>query len=131
LPPLICGSATAGREYEYDTLRSLDDTQALALDALRGQQVHAVAGLGNPERFFSFLRSQGLRLIRHEFPDHYQYEQDDLLFNDELAVVMTEKDAVKCQRFARPGQWYLPIHAVLGTAFEHRLNTLLQEIANG
>ena len=118
-------------QYEYDRLHSLDDMQMLGLDALVGRPVHAVAGLGNPERFFAFLHAQGVQLIRHEFPDHYQYEQNDIVFHDDLAVVMTEKDAVKCRRFAGEGQWYLPIQAVMSHAFEHRLQILLQEIADG
>jgi len=133
---LQVGNGQAGKheylmEYEYDRLYSLDGRQVLELDALHGKQVHAVAGLGNPERFFSFLQRQGMRVIRHEFPDHYQYAQNDIVFNDDLAVVMTEKDAVKCRHFASAGQWCLPIQAVMGNAFEHRLHILLQEIADG
>ncbi len=118
-------------EYEYGNLHSLDGLRQQAPHSLEGKAVHAIAGLGNPERFFSFLHSRGARVIRHEFPDHYQYKQKDIVFDDDLAVVMTEKDAVKCRDFAGDNHWYLPIDAVLGDAFEHQLTVALKEIADG
>ncbi len=63
----------------------------------RGSTVHAVAGIGNPQRFFHTLRGLGLQLIEHPFPDHHQFASQDLQFGDNLPVVMTEKDAVKCR----------------------------------
>ncbi|MGI9274712.1 MAG: tetraacyldisaccharide 4'-kinase [Endozoicomonas sp.] len=74
-------------------------------------KVHAVAGIGNPERFFQTLESLGFEVIAHPFPDHHDFLPDDLVFPDDLPVVMTAKDAVKCRRFARPGLWYLPVRA--------------------
>lgn len=76
-------------------------------------RVHAVAGIGNPERFFREIETRGLEVIRHTFPDHHPYHADDFAFDDELPVVMTEKDAVKCERFARPGWWCLAVEARL------------------
>jgi tetraacyldisaccharide 4'-kinase len=60
-----------------------------------GGAVHAVAGIGHPQRFFKQLRSLGLELIEHAFPDHYQFRPDDIDFADDLPILMTEKDAVK------------------------------------
>jgi tetraacyldisaccharide 4'-kinase len=75
------------------------------------ETVHAVAAIGNPERFFSTLTSAGLRVQRHIFPDHHDFKAEDICFTDGLPVIMTEKDAVKCQSFARNNHWYLPVTA--------------------
>jgi tetraacyldisaccharide 4'-kinase len=64
------------------------------------QKIHAVAGIGNPERFFKQLQQQGFEVIKHPFADHHQFSSTDLQFGDDLPVVMTAKDAVKCQQFA-------------------------------
>lgn len=80
---------------------SVSAGDVLPLDTLKtGTQVHAVAGIGNPQRFFSTLRMLGLTVIEHEYPDHYAFTANDLQFADQLPVVMTEKDAVKCAEFA-------------------------------
>lgn len=75
--------------------------------------VHAVAGIGNPERFFKTLKSLGFKVIPHSFPDHHQFMPADLQFGDDRPVLMTAKDAVKCQRFAGANCWYLPVQAHL------------------
>ena len=62
----------------------------------RGQRVHAVAGIGNPARFFALLRAHGLEICEHAFPDHHALAAAELAFGDEVPVLMTEKDAVKC-----------------------------------
>ena len=110
--------------------RLLDDRKELVA-SLAGEPIHAVAGIGNPLRFFSQLRGLGLRVIEHPFPDHYRYRPADLDFGDDLPVLMTEKDAVKCQRFARPNHWYLPVNAELPAQFGLRLLSLLRERTHG
>jgi tetraacyldisaccharide 4'-kinase len=87
-----------------------------ALVALAGRPVHALAGIGNPARFFAALRAAGLELIEHPFPDHHRYSAAELRFDDGLAVIMTEKDAVKCQAFAPDHCWYLPVTASFAAA---------------
>ncbi len=67
--------------------------------------VHAVAGIGNPSRFFATLKNMGFTVIEHAFPDHHMFIEKDCLFNDEFPVLMTEKDAVKCADFAK-ANWY-------------------------
>ncbi len=102
------------------------------LDLLRGETVHAVAGIGHPAKFFNRLRDHGLRLKEHAFPDHHAYQASDIQFNDELPVIMTEKDAVKCQRIATSRHWCLPIEARLSEDFGKQLLTQLNKrIANG
>ncbi len=73
--------------------------------------VHAVAGIGNPQRFFTQLRAQGLTLIEHPFPDHHPLTATELDFRDGRPVLMTEKDAVKCGSIAAPGLWFVPVTA--------------------
>ena len=74
---------------------------ARPLASFRGRGVHAVAGIGNPARFFAQLRALGLNVIEHPFPDHHPFNAAELDFADELPVLMTEKDAVKCARVRR------------------------------
>src|SRR3546814_10625700 len=62
-----------------------------------GQALHAVAGIGNPRRFFNTLETLHWRPIPHGFADHAQYSAQALNFTPSLPVVMTEKDAVKCR----------------------------------
>jgi tetraacyldisaccharide 4'-kinase len=81
------------------------------LAAWRGQCVHAVAGIGNPARFFAQLRGYGLTVLEHPFPDHHPFSAGELDFADQLPVLMTEKDAVKCAGFANPRLWYVPVVA--------------------
>lgn len=82
-----------------------------------GQQVHAVAGIGNPQRFFNTLEGLHWRPVPHAFADHAVFSAQALSFTPALPVVMTEKDAVKCASFAAPGWWYLAVEAVPSPAF--------------
>lgn len=77
----------------------------------RGQRVHAVAGIGDPRRFFDLLARHGVYVTPHRFPDHHPYTRSDLDFGDDRPVLMTEKDAVKCTVFAEPGWWSVRIDA--------------------
>lgn len=81
-----------------------------------GSPVHAVAGIGNPERFFRQLESLGLEVIRHPMPDHAALTMDDILFTDHYPVLMTEKDAVKCTEFADQRHFFVPVTAELREA---------------
>ena len=94
----------------YYTLNSLinltDPTICQPLNRWQGRTVHAVAGIGHPEHFFNQLEKSGLHLLRHTFFDHHRYLAKEIYFADDLPVIMTEKDAVKCQSFAN--QQHLP-----------------------
>ena len=79
--------------------------------SFKGETVHAVAGIGHPARFFAQLRRLGMRIIEHPFPDHHRYAPWELNFSDQLPVIMTQKDAVKCERFAGDRAWYLAVEA--------------------
>lgn len=92
------------------------------------QTVHGVAGLGNPERFFAGLRQAGMQLIEHRFPDHHPFRPEDLVFDDDYPVLMTEKDAVKCRRFAEPHHWYVSAEAELDSRFATQLEKAVAAI---
>ena len=89
--------------------------------------VHAVAGIGNPERFFATLRELGLKIVPHAFPDHHAFRPQDLEFGDARPVIMTEKDAVKCEAFARPHYWVLAISARPAGGLAERILQRLKE----
>lgn len=81
-----------------------------------GQHLHAIAGIGHPRRFFAHLEHLGLKAQEHAFPDHHHYSGNDIAFDDADAVLMTEKDAVKCAAFATEKCWVLRVDAQVSTA---------------
>jgi tetraacyldisaccharide 4'-kinase len=95
---------------------------------LRGARVHALAGIANPARFFATLRALGFELVEHAFPDHHAFDAADLDFADDLPVLMTEKDAVKCARFATARCFYLPVSAELPDALLDLLHARLKAV---
>jgi tetraacyldisaccharide 4'-kinase len=104
-------------ELHGGTMQALLDGHTRPLADFAGQTVHAVAAIGHPVRFFASLRAQGLQVIEHPFPDHHAFVAGDLSFDDGNPVLMTEKDAVKCQPFAQPHWWSVPVRAVLPPTF--------------
>ncbi|UCC57228.1 MAG: tetraacyldisaccharide 4'-kinase [Gammaproteobacteria bacterium] len=104
-----------------------DDNDVRELKSFRGSSVHAVAGIGNPQRFLDFLRQAGLRVEVHLFPDHHAYTEKDVDFGDDRPVLMTAKDAVKCRDFGLRNAWYVPVTIEMGADFTERLLELLQE----
>lgn len=109
----VFAMALAGKELH----RATDARDLRTVDAFAGQRVHAVAGIGDPGRFFRYLEKFGARPAPHPFPDHHPFRPEDLEFGDDAPVLMTEKDAVKCKRFAKPHHWVLPVHAAPEPAF--------------
>ena len=95
--------------------------------APKAGKVHAVAGIGNPGRFFKTLDDLGFDVIPHAFADHHAFTREDIDFDDSLPVLMTAKDAVKCQPFADPRHWYLPVTADLPEGTLDHIVTLIQE----
>jgi tetraacyldisaccharide 4'-kinase len=86
-----------------------------ALREFAGHSVHAIAAIGNPQRFFDMLRSRAIDVVPHPLPDHAHLRAEDIFFADDRAVLMTEKDAVKCADIAGPQHWYVPVRAVFST----------------
>ncbi len=100
-----------------DSATPLKGGRARPLQAFAGQRVHAVAGIANPQRFFQMLRARDIGVVPHAFADHHRYQPDDLSFGSQLPVLMTEKDAVKCQAFATDWHYAVPLQAELPAAF--------------
>ncbi len=124
------GSAS---EVQWPMRLVLADAQPLSGGAARplasfaGQAVHAVAGIGNPSRFFSALRAQGLLPVEHAFPDHHAYLAADLQFSPALPLLMTEKDAVKCAEFEPATAYAVPVCAHLPPALFAALHARLAD----
>ena len=93
--------------------------------------MHAIAGIHDPTHFFTYLRNHKLDLIIHHFPDHHIFTEKDINFNDDLSVVMTEKDAVKCLKFSDSMHWYIPVKAQLDKSFANTLDNYMEKILNG
>jgi len=102
-------------------VRMTDARDVRPAKSFAGQRVHAVAGIGDPKRFFLQLARFGIKLVPHPFPDHHAFRAEDFAFGDSDPVVMTEKDAVKCKRFAQAHFWVFPVSASLDPAFERWL----------
>ncbi len=120
-----------GMELRAGHLRNLADGRVRALPEFAGCTVHAVAGIGNPARFFAGLRAAGLVVQEHTFPDHHRFRAQDLEFGDGAPVIMTAKDAVKCERFARPEYWCLEAAAFPDAGFGPSVLRLLKEKSGG
>lgn len=97
---------------------NMDDPTLIApLSDFAGRPAHAVAGIGNPSRFFASLAAHGIAVDGHPFADHHAFTRDDFTFADGCPVLMTDKDAVKCREFARANWWRVPVRAVVPDAF--------------
>lgn len=92
-----------------------------SLSYFANQQVHGVAGIGNPQRFYSTLATLSVVVKEHSFADHFAFEKTDINFSDDLPVVMTEKDWIKCSSFVSSQHWYLKISASLSPEKEQKL----------
>ena len=129
---VVCNGVAEEGEWPL----SLDGDEALALQADEARRplaefgatpVHAVAGIGHPQRFFDFLRDKGMEVIPHDYPDHHPFAAGELDFADDYPVLMTEKDAVKYRRYATERHWYVPVAATLPDEFGTRLLAALEK----
>jgi tetraacyldisaccharide 4'-kinase len=128
---IVNGEKSAENEFSMhlqgDTAVNLMTGEEKSLREFAGFPCHALAGIGNPERFFKQLALSGLTCQTHAFPDHYSYRCEDIEFGDDWPVLMTDKDAVKCRAFAGNQHWRIPVVAVPEPAFSERLLNLLRE----
>ena len=90
-------------------------------------QVHAIAGVGNPNRFFDLLLRLGFEFDKNPFPDHHKYNKRDLYYLDHLPILMTEKDAAKCKHFKNSKIWYLSIESKIESQFIDKLEEKLND----
>ncbi len=131
---IVNSGAVMRREYSMTigalAIRNVrDETIEFRPEDYPARDVHAVAGIGNPARFFRQLAQLGFSAIEHPFPDHHPFRPEDLSFDDARPVLMTEKDAVKCRRFCGDDCWYLAIEARPDPRVGMRLLSMLGKLA--
>lgn len=115
-------SGRPGYRVVVTQLRALTTERTQPLDALRGQSVHVVTGIGNPQAFLNALINHGLTVIPHVLPDHARFAAADIQFNDTLPVLMTAKDAVKCRKLGVDDRyWVVDAQAVLDDTTTRRV----------
>lgn len=122
----ICAEGEYPMQLRGGEVVALCDGRRQPLAAFLGQRVHAVAAIGHPARFFDSLRAAGIEVIEHAFADHHAFVARELDFGDELPLLMTDKDAVKCRQFARPHWFRVPVQAELPQAFYEALGERLE-----
>ena len=123
-----------GEPEENEILMQLEGAYAVnmktherkPLNEFKELSCHAMAGIGNPQRFFDLLKQYGLNCQTHYFPDHYAYTEKDISYKGAQAILMTEKDAVKCLSFASEQHWCVPVQAKLESQFIDNLIALLR-----
>ena len=142
---VISNGVWAGRPDDVEVnVMHLEASQVCSLDAARtipvnqfkqtqsGMKIHAIAGIGNPQRFFDTLEDLGIHAVPHRFPDHHLFTPEDFkTIPPGSTIVMTEKDAVKCQDLELENAWYIPVETHLPGDFEDifkdRLTKLMKE----
>lgn len=117
-----------GMQFVNFRLRRLQNGALFEPATFAGRTVHAVAGIAAPGGFFDELRRLGMTVIEHPQPDHAVLRAQMLDFGDDLAVVMTGKDAVKCRPFAHSRCYALDFDVRLDDAFAARL---LEKLRHG
>jgi len=112
------GEKDFSMSLQGETVHRMTDARERApLKSFAGQKVHAVAGIGDPSRFFVHLGRAGIQVVPHPFPDHHRFAPGELEFGDQAPLMLTEKDAVKLRGAARPNWWVLPVTAQVDAAF--------------
>lgn len=127
-----------GVVYVSDVMVSFSKPdKMLQLNEMTGRRVHGIAGIADPDQFFRSLTDIGVEVIPHGFSDHHKYEKRDIVFNDMLPVIMTEKDAVKIRylfkslKGVQNEYWYVPIQAQPVGETERMLRRLIEEKIDG
>ena len=131
---VVNGIASQGGEWpmalRLAEARSLADATTRPLAQFAGTRVAAVAGVGNPQRFFAALSAAGLEVDAHPFPDHHAFVADDFAALPR-PVLMTEKDAVKCRELGLADAWAVPVHAELPAGFFRALDSQMELLGHG
>ncbi len=119
-------------QLQARSLQAIDSDQVVSLaDWPQGKRVHAVAGIGNPGRFFATLRELGFDPVEHAFADHYRYQSHDFQFAESLPIIMTAKDAVKVLDMQAPDNcWQLPVEAAIDPLFFDSISQQIQSLSS-
>ena len=96
-----------------------DPAQTCSAADLAGMKLAGIAGIAVPQRFFAHLERLGLQFSRHVFPDHHGFVAEDFAAIDADALLMTEKDAVKCGGLSQRPAWVLPVTAQVDALPSH------------
>lgn len=120
--------AEASMEMHFGLAYNLVTGEERNLQEFAETPVHAVAGIGNPQRFFVQLGLQGLKVTGHAFEDHHAYTVQDFDFSEKRPILMTEKDAVKCRQFADADMWSVPVSVSFNTLGRQALADLLERL---
>lgn len=112
-------------------IRNMKNNKQAPFDIFDNKHIHAVAGIGNPARFFATLAGMGIKTTNHAFPDHYRFSEQALNFGDNRDIIMTEKDAVKCMQFAGTNWWVLEVDARPNSVVVDNLQTWVEEARFG
>lgn len=115
----------------HHAIQLQNQTSHKSLSEFSTTPVHAVAGIGHPQRFFDQLQRFGLTVVPHAFADHHRYTAADFQFAEPYPILMTEKDAVKCQAFVSTNMWYVPAEAQLSPSLGPEIEQKLRELLNG
>ena len=128
---IVNGEKYEDNEYAMqligNTAVNLVTGKQIPLSQFSDRPCHALAGIGNPQRFFKHLAAHGIASSKHSFPDHYAFRHGDIVFDDDQPILMTEKDAVKCAAFASKQHWYVPVTASPELAFTEQLLRLVKK----
>ncbi len=109
-------------------VKALNSARTATLAAFKGQRVHAVAGIGHPQRFFDMLKQHEIAVVPHPFPDHHAFSEADFAFSSDLPVLMTSKDAAKCTAFAHDHWYEISVDAVMPAGFWSALDVKLKAL---
>ncbi|WP_218944285.1 tetraacyldisaccharide 4'-kinase [Marinicella rhabdoformis] len=101
-------------------------SKQIDITTFRSQKIHAVAGIANPNSFFNLLSKEGLAIIKKPLPDHHEIAFDDLCFDDDYPIMITEKDAVKCDQFDSKNIWVVQLKIIMKPDTIHQINGLIE-----
>jgi len=118
-------------KYTGHLLINLKTNKKIHLNNLSLKNIHAIAGIGNPDRFFDYLKTYNILFSSSVFQDHYKFSKKDFRDMNDKNIIMTEKDAVKCQKFSRNNFWYLPVIAEVDSKFTDVILKKLRYINHG
>ena len=118
-------------KYKSYFLINLKTKQKIPLNKVHLENIHAVAGIGNPDRFFNYLKSFNIIFNSSTYDDHYRFTKKDFINMKGRNIIMTEKDAIKCEKFSKSNFWYLPITAEIDSKFTDFILKKLRHITYG
>lgn len=139
---VVMNGSPANSSIRYDVLMTMLANRFINLSSgerltpkefcerVEGHHIRAVAGIGNPRRFFESLSDLGLQFEQQSFPDHHSFSRSDLSAGADTIVLMTEKDAVKCEQFAGDNCWSMIASADLPAEFETKLLQQLSDLSS-